>query len=96
MGLNFGESASIARRSIKAVSGTNVQDILLNDTIDRAGIPDADGLRLAKRLACESREFGAPKFGHRLAFEALESIENDSTVRAFMEEIQANAEEEES
>jgi hypothetical protein len=93
MGLTFAESASIARRSIKAVSGTNVEDIMLNDTIDRSGIPDSDGLRLAKRLACQSKEFGAPKFGHRLAFEDLASIENDSTVRDYADEIQANAEE---
>ena len=91
--LTFAQSITIARRSIKAVSGINIGDIDQNDTLERAGIADPDGLRLVKRLACLSQEFGVPKFNHELAFAALDEIQNDSIVRDFANAIQENAEE---
>ena len=90
--LTFAQSLTIVRRSIKAVAGTNVTDIDPEDTLEKAGIPDADvGLRMVKRLACLSGEFGVPKFDHELDFNALSAIGISSTVGDFADTIQANA-----
>ena len=90
--LTFAQSITVVRRSIKAVAGTNVGDIDQNDTLEKAGIPDADvGLRMVKRLVCLSKEFGVPKYGHTLDFNTLSTIAISTTVGDFADKIQANA-----
>ena len=89
--LTFAQAITIARRSIKTVSGTNVGDIDQNDIFDMVGVPDDTGLRLVKRLACESMEFGAPKYMHSLDITSLATITTGSTVGDFADRIKEKA-----
>ena len=90
--LTFAQSITIARRSIKAVSGIPVSEIGSNDTLDKCTISDDLRLKLMKRLACMSKEFGVPKLNHKLEIEALDEIVTSSTVNDFASAIEANAE----
>jgi hypothetical protein len=89
--LTFAQSITIARRSIKTVSGIPVTQIGSNDTLDRCTISDDLRLRLVKRLACVSQEFGVPMHNHTLEIEALNEIVMSSTVNQFASAIEANA-----
>ena len=89
--LTFAQSITIARRSIKTVSNLPVSEIDDNDTLDKCTISDDLGVRLVKRLACESKEFGVKKHNHTLAIEDLDGIDSSSTVGEFAEAIEANA-----
>jgi hypothetical protein len=90
--LTFVQSFAIARRAIKAIGGTKVEDIDQNDTIERAGIPDPElGLRAVKRLVCISKEFGVPKYKHKIEFDSLSTVSIATTVGDFADVIQANA-----
>ena len=89
--LTFAQSIRIARRSIKVLSNIPVSEIDDNDTLDKCTISDELRVRLVKRLACESKEFGVRKFNHTLAIEDLDEIDNSSTVGDFASAIEANA-----
>lgn len=89
--LTFAQSLTIVRRSIKAVAGTNVTDIDPEDTLERAGVPDPEGVRLVKRLVCLSNEFGVPKYDHELDFSALSGIDPSTKVGDFADTVQAKA-----
>ena len=68
-----------------------MEDIDQNDSLSRAGVPDPEGVRLVKRLACLSQEFGVPKYDHKLDFNALSAIDSSSKVGDFADKIQAKA-----
>lgn len=89
--LTFAQSLTIARRCIKAVSNIPVSEIDVEDTLDKCTISDDVRLRLVKRLACESKEFGVQKFNHTLAFADLDSIDSSSTVGDFASAIEEKA-----
>lgn len=89
--LTFAQSIRIARRSIKAVSNIPVSEIDDKDTLDKCTISDDLRVRLVKRLACESEEFGVKKFKHTLAIEDLDGIDSSSTVGDFASAIEDNA-----
>jgi hypothetical protein len=89
--LTQAQSVTIARRSIKALSGIPVKDIRDSHTLDRLTISDDLRVRLVKRLAIESEEFGVKKFNHTLAIEDLDAIDSSSTVGEFAQAIKDNA-----
>jgi hypothetical protein len=89
--LTFAQSITIARRSVKAVSGIPVSEIDDNDTLDKCTISEEERVRLVKRLACESKEFGVKKHEHALAIEDLDDIGSSSTVGDFATAIEDNA-----
>ena len=89
--LTQAQSVTIARRSIKTLSGIPVTEIRDNHTLDRLTISDELRVRLLKRLAIESNEFGVKKFDHTLAIEDLDDIDSSSTVGDFAQAIKDNA-----
>lgn len=89
--LSVAQTMTIARRSIKTVTGINVANIDQNDTLEKDGVVDSLGLRLIKRLACESGEFGVPAFDHELSIEDLGAISTGSTVKDFALKIKEKA-----
>ena len=89
--LTFAQSITIARRSIKTVSGIPVTEIGSNQTLDQCAISDDLRLRLMKRLACVSEEFGVPRHNHTLEIEDLDDIGTASTVNEFASAIESNA-----
>src|SRR5215213_8666124 len=89
--LTQAQSITIARRSIKALSGILVKDILDSHTLDRLTISDDLRVRLVKRLAIESHEFGVRKFDHTLAIEDLDDIGSSSTVGELAQAIKDKA-----
>jgi len=89
--LTAAQSLTIARRSVKTLSGIPVNKIKDSDSLDRCTISDELSVRLVKRLAIESQEFGVKKFNHTLAIEALDGIDSSSTVGEFAQAIKDNA-----
>jgi hypothetical protein len=89
--LTFAQAITIARRSVKALSGISVSEINLDDTLDKCTVSEEPRVRLVKRLACESNEFGVEKYKHTLAFETLDDIDSSSTVGEFAKAIEDNA-----
>lgn len=89
--LTAAQSATIARRSVKALSGIPVNKINDNHSLDRCTISDELSVRLVKRLAIESQEFGAKRFNHTIAIEDLDGIDSSSTVGEFAQAIKDNA-----
>lgn len=89
--LTFAQAITIARRSVKTVSGIPVSQINTEDTLDKCTISEEVRVRLVKRLACESHEFGVKKFNHTLAIEDLDGIDSSSTVGDFAKAIEDNA-----
>jgi len=89
--LTFAQSITIARRSIKVLSNIPVSEIDVEDTLDKCTISEEPRVRLLKRLACESKEFGVKKHKHTLAIEALDEIDSASSVGDFAKAIEDNA-----
>ena len=89
--LTFAQALTIARRSIKTVSNIPVAEINVEDTLDKCTISDEPRVRLVKRLACESKEFGVKRYNHTLAIEDLDAIDSSSTVGDFAKAIEDNA-----
>lgn len=89
--LTFAQSITIARRSVKTVSGIPVSEIDDNDTLDKCTISEEVRVRLVKRLAIESEEFGVKKHKHTLAVGDLDGIDSSSTVGEFAQAIKDNA-----